>query len=180
MKRLLVFIVVLLACAIVHADDGFAVRGCRVTPASGRFTYTWNGPDTEAEFGYLGQMSASGIHITLKQGTHEFVTTGMRRGRVTAYIHLKNRTYEATVTLHTHPCNHEPDDSSTGRPDGGARNITIDNPPCDVCQWQIMDAYGHWSDVATTNTQVEGDRRFVRLVLGEDNTDTDASHYRVR
>lgn len=63
-------------------------------------------------------------------------------------------------------------------PDGGLRTITKDVAP-GCYEWSIEDDYGHWSTVATTCSQVEGDHVFVRLVLGRDNPITDESRYRV-
>jgi len=68
-------------------------------------------------------------------------------------------------------------ESSYG-PDGGLRTITKDVAP-GCYEWSIQDDYGHWSIVATTCSQQEGERVFVRLVLGRDNPVTDPDRYRV-
>ncbi len=63
-------------------------------------------------------------------------------------------------------------------PDGGLVEITKDAAP-GCYQWEIRDAYDHWSNVAVTCSQVEGERVFVRLVLGRDNPDHNPEDYRI-
>jgi len=63
-------------------------------------------------------------------------------------------------------------------PDGGLKTITKDVAP-GCYEWSIQDDYGHWSVVATTCSQSEGEHTFVRLVLGRDNPVTDEARYRV-
>ncbi len=64
--------------------------------------------------------------------------------------------------------------------DGGWVEITIENPSCDPCSWQIADEYGNWHDIGVqTPVQIEDEKRFTRLVLGRDNSIHDSSRYRV-
>lgn len=64
---------------------------------------------------------------------------------------------------------------------GDMFSITVYVDSGDLFTWQILDAYGHWNDVAgvVTPVQEEDGKRFTRLVLGPDNLDHNPADYRV-
>ena len=195
MKKLsiLLFLVVLLCTqALTAAQDagGDAVNfnwfvDCRTE--DDRAVTIWIGYTSattlkNSYFSYLGPQP--GIYLpgdhSFPSGTHHrqvevlFLKQVEQKETLQIWLDPQQITLSVYIETKAPDCN-----AGTGRPDGGLSTVTKDVAP-GCYHWEKMDENGNWGDTgATTCSQTEGDRTFTRLVLGPDNSVTDASRYRV-
>lgn len=153
---------------------------------SGGMTHVWFGYSAsengkEPTFSYIDD--GAGIYITdVTKGTHRRVADAILNSNETEILFGISATFSNGVEYSDVRVNANTKGaacvSGTGRPDGGLSTVTKDVAP-GTYLWEIRDEWGHWSSVATTQSQTEGDRTFVRLVLGPDNANTNPDDYRV-
>lgn len=130
----------------------------------------------DSYFGYTG--NGPGIYIeSVEAGQHPRVVDVIPNGGIVT-LYLYPQDISVTVDDNTAAPDCSQFNGAGGQPDGGLKTITkMAAPGC--YKWDIQDDYGHWSYVATTCSQQEGDNTFVRLVLGPDNPITDPDRYRI-
>lgn len=145
------------------------------------FGYSANEAGKDPTFGYID--NGMGVYVTT-------VTAGTHHRVADAVIDFENEilfsisaTFSNGIEYKEVRVNRDTRGPScsnaTGQPDGGLKTVSKD-VALGCYRWEKLDEYNHWGDTgATTCSQVEGDRVFVRLVLGPDNPDTNPDDYRV-
>jgi hypothetical protein len=141
--------------------------------------FGYSASETVAGTGYLapaGNFEGALPPNILEAGQHDDVFVVEVFGPMVWQFVSENVTAELSVDVDTSG----PDCDQVGQygPDGGLKTVSKDVAP-GCYEWSIADDYGHWSTVATTCSQQEGDHVFVRLVLGRDNPVTDETRYKV-